>query len=123
MNNEGSTSVIFFGVVAVLIFLVIGGLTTKINRDSGRQDAQILRLYSKFASLERKPSDNCTSISADITCLTVGNLIVFQQPSKIGVYDAVSKANIASFIRKGSEIHYTASQETLKMLAVEFVEN
>jgi hypothetical protein len=76
-----------------------------------------------LASLEKKPSDDCTSISADVTCLTVGNLIVFQQPSKIGVYDAVSKANIASFIRKENEIHYTASQETLKMLALEFLEN
>lgn len=123
MNNEGSTSVIFFGVIAVLIFLVIGGLTTKINRDSGRQDSQISRLYSKLASLEKKPSENCTTISADVICLTIGNLIVFQQPSKIGVYDAVSKANIANFIRKDSEIHYTASQETLKMLTLEFLEN
>lgn len=123
MNNEGSSSIIFFGVLAAVIFLVIGGLTTKISRDSEGRNSRVTRLYTKLASLEQKSFDNCSNISEDIKCVTVGNLVIFQHPSKIAVYDAVSKANIANFIRKDKTVHYAASQEALDILALEFLEN
>jgi len=121
MEREGSP-VVFFGVVAALIFLVIGGLTTKIKNDTESRSSQIVRLYARLASLEEKSFDNCDRPSDEVKCVTAGNVVIYQQPEKVSVYDSVSKANLATFIKKGDQVHYSATDGTLSMLLLEFLE-
>ncbi|WP_315921104.1 hypothetical protein [Mesorhizobium sp. SP-1A] len=121
MEREGSP-LVFFGVVAALIFLVIGGLTTKIKNDTESRSSQIVRLYDRLASLEKKSFDNCERPFDEVKCVTAGNVVIYQQPEKISVYDSVSKANLATFIKKGDQVHYSATGGTLSMLLLEFLE-
>lgn len=116
--GSDSGVIVFVGVVVVGALTFLGSQFTKINNDN---NTKIGQLYSELASLAPSETDNCTAPSKEVKCVTYGNVIVYQQTGKISVYDAVSKANIATFIHKDKTIHYSATSNTLNMLTLEFV--
>lgn len=119
MNSNNAGMIVFIGVALVGVFLLVGGQVTYINSKSS---SQVVQLYNELALLAPKKGDTCSSPSEEVTCVTAGNVIVYQQTGKISVYDAVSKGNIATFVLKDKSVHFSATSNALNLLALEFID-